>query len=161
MMQPYTFDNGGTELQASRVSIISSTLGLTALSFASLWDFRLYEVRLFDGIALMIVAASFATCGLAVSEFVRQRQNYWPFFCVFILNAAWSYALHSHHSSLAIIILAVLGFSLIGHRRWLTWEATAIWALVVAHIVFMLTLRIRVANSILPPAAGDTVLRRV
>ena len=140
-----------------------------AFAAATLWDFRIHELRVFDGVALAALAGFFLICFESPREFFQRRREYWLLFATIGVYAVLGFALHGHRSSLAIIGLGFVGFILIGRRDWLASAYFFNW-LLAAHIVFFLIqflgfylLNMRVEymaligreSHIFPPSAPD------
>lgn len=107
-----------------------------AFASASLWDFRLFDLRLFDGLALACLGVYFALSLENLTGFMLRRRNYWVLFSAIIFYAAVGYASYFHRSSLAILVLTIVGFALIGRREWLDALGAMLWPLVGIHMLF-------------------------
>lgn len=108
-----------------------------ALGTATLWDYRLFDLRIFDGVALASLLGFLLLTFEPLDGFLRRRRDFWLLFTTIVAYAALGFALHGHRSSLAIIALGVIGFILIGRRDWLAATRLFQW-LLIAHIVFFL-----------------------
>ncbi len=98
---------------------IANTLLAIALAAATLWDYRLFGLRIFDGLALVCLTGFFFVNFEPLNGFFQRRRDYWLMFGTIVAYAALGFILYGHRSSLAIIILGIGGFILIGRRDWL------------------------------------------
>ncbi len=117
---------------------IANALLIVALAAATLWDYRLFDVRVFDGVALLCLVGWLALAPESRSGFLSRRRRYWLLFSTMVVYALLGYALHGHRSSLAILALATIGFLLIGRRDWLRAIGPSLWILVGIHVAFFL-----------------------
>jgi hypothetical protein len=109
----------------------------TALAAATLWDFRVHDVRLFDGVALAGLVAFFILCPEPFHGFLQRRRAFWLLFAIIALYAIIGLVLHQHRSSIAILVLAAAGFILAGRCDWLNSGRIFQWLLAI-HIGFFL-----------------------
>ena len=110
---------------------------LVTATAATLWDFRLFDLRIFDGIALASLAAFFLVAPEPLDGFLQRRRDGWLLFATIAVYSALGFALHGHRSSLAILALGVIGFILISRQNWLPATRLFQW-LLIAHISFFL-----------------------
>lgn len=108
-----------------------------AFTTATLWDYRLFDLRIFDGVALVSLAAFLLIAAEPLNKFLQRRRDSWLLFATIAAYSVFGFTLHGHRSSLAIITLGFVGFVLIGRRDWLTATRLFQW-LLIAHIVFFL-----------------------
>ncbi len=108
----------------------------SAMAAATLWDYRLFDLRVFDGAAIMLFALWLVLTPEPVAGFLRRRSDYWLLFLTVAVYAGAGYVMHGHRSSLAIVALAAIGFILIGRAEWLKAIGPTLWVLVGVHISF-------------------------
>jgi hypothetical protein len=111
---------------------------LAAVTAASLWDYRLFNLRIFDGAALVLLGLWFVLTPEPIIGFLQRRRRYWVLFLTVIVYAAVGFILHQHKSSLAIIALASIGLILAGRKEWLMTIGPFLWTLICIHIVFFI-----------------------
>ena len=109
----------------------------TALVSASLWDFRAFEIRIFDAAAIVLLLGYFTLSPENYHDWLWQRIRFIPLFAVIIIYAILGYLLHQHRSSIAIIALSLVGLQLIGRNDWL-WSTRILKSFVIAHVGFFL-----------------------
>lgn len=124
----------GSEL-TSRKSNVATFFAAAAVAAATLWDIRLLDLRLFDGVALGCLGVYLILAPEPRADFIQRRRSYWILFSVIIFYAALGYVFHAHRSSLAIAALAIVGFVMIGRRDWLDSAAPLLWPLACAHML--------------------------
>lgn len=107
-----------------------------AVTAATLWDFRLFDLRIFDGAALALFGLWLALTPEPLSGFLERRRRYWVIFLTVVVYAAAGHLLHGHKSSLAIMALAAIGFLVVGRMDWLQRVGPFLWAVVCIHIFF-------------------------
>ncbi len=107
-----------------------------ALTASSLWDYRLFNLRIFDGAALALFAVWLVLSPEPLEGFMERRRRYWLLFATIVVYAAIGYWLLGHKSSLAIIGLSAIGFLLSGREDWLRRVGPYLWVIVGIHIVF-------------------------
>lgn len=122
---------------ASRRQRMATILVAIAWAAATLWDYRVFDLRIFDGMALILLVGFLLIAAEPLQGFLPRRRDGWLLFATIAGYAALGFALHGHRSSLAIILLAAISFALIGRRDWLADSRLFQW-LLTAHIVFFI-----------------------
>jgi hypothetical protein len=107
-----------------------------AIAAATLWDYRLFDLRIFDGAAIILLGLWFIVTPEPKGGFLLRRQRYWLLFLTIFVYAAAGFVLHGHRSSLAIIVLGTTGFILAGRTEWLKTIGPLCWVLVCIHVIF-------------------------
>ena len=84
---------------------------------ASLWDFRVHDIRIFDALSVLLIGGFFLLSPEPIGDWWQRRRNFLFLFATIIVWAIAGYVLHWHRSSLAIIVFSLIGLHLIGHRE--------------------------------------------
>ena len=114
----------------TRATYIANASFLIAAAAATLWDFKLFDLRLFDALAVACLGVHLVLLPEPRTGFMARRRNYWLLFSVIIFYAALGYVLHAHRSSSAIAAPAAMCFVLIR----LSLETGRILAPMIRHI---------------------------
>ena len=126
-------------MQANPTSLKASAARLSvqlAFAAATLWDYRLFDVRLFDGAALLLLGLGLILMPRSQGGFLSSRRDYWLLFLTVAVYSVIGFVSQEHRSSLAILALAAIGFTLVGRTDWLRAAAPALWFLVCIHTLF-------------------------
>ncbi len=89
-----------------------------AIAASTLWDFRINDLRVFDFISILFILIYLACRPRTILKFNSGQKEAFIFFILIIVYAILGYILHGHRSSIAIILLALLSFILIGRPDW-------------------------------------------
>ncbi len=108
----------GSEL-TSRKSNVATFFAAAAVAAATLWDIRLLDLRLFDGIALGCLGVYLILAPEPRADFVQRRRSYWILFSVIIFMPPLDMSFTPIAPRSAIAALAIVGFVTIGRRDWL------------------------------------------
>jgi hypothetical protein len=119
---------------APRTARVSLSIALAA---ATLWDYRLFDLRIFDAVAVASLIIFFLVTPKHFKVFLRARRDSWMLFSTIAAYSIIGFTLQGHRSSLAILALSAIGFILIERRDWLPDTRLFQW-LLAAHILFFL-----------------------
>lgn len=103
---------------------------------ATLWDFRVNNLRIFDLAAIGLLGFWLLMNEEFGKTFFQRRRRYWLLYAAIIVYALAGYILHRHNSSLAILFLAIFGFCLVGRKDWWEQIGPIFWPLVYFHLPF-------------------------
>lgn len=110
----------------------------SSLFAASLWDFRLGDLRVFDGVAIVFLLSFFILRPDFDRTWISRRAYILPFVAITISYAILGYLNFHHRSSLAIGILALFclqsgGYEELGKLgrvfKWIVYLHVAVWAI--------------------------------
>ena len=107
-----------------------------AIGAATLWDYRLVDLRLFDGVAILMLGLWLILTPKAQGGFSLLRRGYWFLFLTFAVYAVAGFILHKHRSSLAIFGFTAIGFIFVSRTDWLRTVGPALWLLTCVHMIF-------------------------
>lgn len=113
---------------------VATALAVTA---STLWDYRLFDVRIFDFAAVMCLVGYLAFSPEPRTNFMNRRKDSIVLFATLMAYALLGFILHGHRSSAAMIVLAMLSFLLIGRRDWIIGDRFFTW-LLICHITTFL-----------------------
>jgi hypothetical protein len=83
-----------------------------AIATATLWDFRIDDVRIFDTVSLIFLFGFLLLSHKSFDKWMQDRRDYIVLFATIIGYAAVGYFLHHHRSSVAVVFFASLALYL-------------------------------------------------
>ena len=126
-------------MQSNPASVTDSIAKLSlqmAIACATLWDYRLFDLRLFDGAAVLLLGLCLIMTPKRSERFFAERRSYWLLFLTIAVYAIVGFILHQHKSSLAILGLTAIGFIFVGRTDWLRIIGPVLWLLICVHMIF-------------------------
>lgn len=124
------------DMKPHQKKTIANASLLAAIAAATVWDFRLLEIRVFDGIAVLLFGIWLILAPEPIKGFFERRRRYWFLFATIGIYCIAGFLLHEHRSSLAILALAMVGLVLVGRTDWLKTAGPVLWVLVGVHAFF-------------------------
>ena len=123
-----------------------------AIVAASLWDFRVATIRVFDLASLLLICGFFALDPDFKRDWFSRRMYILPLVVVVLLYAGLGYVNFHHRSSFAIALLALVCLQFAGYPHAM-WLARVFKWLVYAHVAMLLTqyLAFRVFGLLIDP----------
>lgn len=100
-----------TRATAARIALAS------AIVAASLWDFRLATLRIFDLVSLVFICGFFALEFDVKRDWFSKRAYILPLVVLFVAYAIYGYANFDHRSSLAIVLLSLICLQFAGYAN--------------------------------------------
>jgi hypothetical protein len=108
-----------------------------AIAAATLWDFRVSNLRIFDLAAMVCLVGYVALCPEQRSGFFSRRRDFLFLFAVIVAYALLGLILNQHRSSAAILLLTATGYLLIGRTEWVVRENLFFWLIIFHAIPFL------------------------
>ena len=100
-----------TRATAARIALAS------AIVAASLWDFRLATLRIFDLVSLVFICGFFALEFDVKRDWFSRRAYILPLVVLFVAYAIYGYVNFDHRSSLAIVLLSLICLQFAGYAN--------------------------------------------